>query len=115
MSDAAMLLVCLIWGANFTITKLAFTQLSPLAFTAVRYLIGTVLIFAAVRVFEGPLRLPPRDRRWRLFWLGIFGNTLYQLGFVLGLAGSTATNGSLRSGVIVNSSASGLGRKTARS
>ncbi|MGE5049755.1 MAG: DMT family transporter, partial [Deltaproteobacteria bacterium] len=32
---------------------------------------------------------------WHLVWLGVLGNTLYQLGFVLGLARSTATNTSL--------------------
>jgi drug/metabolite transporter (DMT)-like permease len=93
MHDLAMLLVCLIWGANFTITKLAFTSLSPLAFTAVRFVIGSALLFAAARAFEGPLRKP--GQLPRLFWLGLCGNTLYQLGFVLGLAHSTATNTAL--------------------
>jgi drug/metabolite transporter (DMT)-like permease len=93
--DAALLLVCLIWGANFTFTKVAFAQLSPLAFTAVRFVAGTALLFGVVRVVEGPTPVPRGAQLWRMIWIGFFGNTLYQLGFVLGLAHSTATNTSL--------------------
>jgi drug/metabolite transporter (DMT)-like permease len=90
-----MLFVCLLWGANFTITKLAFSQLPPLAFTAVRFAAGSVLLFFTVRFVEGRGPVPRGPLLWRLVWLGLFGNTLYQLGFVLGLAHSTATNTSL--------------------
>ncbi|HWN18730.1 MAG TPA: EamA family transporter, partial [Gemmatimonadales bacterium] len=42
--DLGMLLVCLIWGFNFSITKSAFDQLPPLAFTAIRFAISSVLL-----------------------------------------------------------------------
>ena len=93
--DAAMLFVCLIWGANFTVTKLAFAHLSPLAFTAVRFVAGSLLLLLVARVVEGPAAFPRGRLLWRLVWLGVVGNTLYQLGYVLGLAHSTATNTSL--------------------
>jgi drug/metabolite transporter (DMT)-like permease len=117
--DAAMLLVCLIWGANFSVTKLAFARLSPLAFTALRFLAGSALLFAVVRLVEGRGELPRGPLFWRLFWLGIVGNTLYQLGFVLGLARSTATNTSLimsasPAAVAILGAALGLERTTAR-
>lgn len=93
--DAAMLLVCLIWGTNFTVQKLAFSQLSPLAFTAIRFALGSVLLAALVRAVEGPAPLPRSALLVRLLWLGVFGNTLYQIGFVTGLAESSATNTAL--------------------
>jgi drug/metabolite transporter (DMT)-like permease len=93
--DAAMLLVCVIWGTNFTVQKLAFSALSPLAFTAIRFVLGSVLLAAIVRGVEGPGRVPRGPLLFRLVWLGVFGNTLYQIGFVTGLAESSATNTAL--------------------
>ena len=93
--DAAMLLVCLIWGANFTVTKLAFARLSPLAFTAVRFAAACMLLAIVVRMVEGPQPAPRGALLWRLIWMGFLGNTLYQITYVLGLSHSTATNTSL--------------------
>ena len=90
-----MLLVCLIWGTNFTVQKLAFAQLSPLAFTAIRFTLGSALLVGFVRAVEGPRRMPRGALLFRLVWLGVFGNTLYQIGFVTGLAESSATNTAL--------------------
>jgi drug/metabolite transporter (DMT)-like permease len=93
--DAAMLLVCLIWGTNFTVQKLAFSQLSPLAFTAIRFTLGSAILVLIVRSVEGSAPMPRGPVLFRLVWLGVFGNTLYQVGFVTGLAESGATNTAL--------------------
>lgn len=89
-----MLLVCLIWGFNFSITKSAFDQIPPLAFTAVRFAISSLLLWLVLRVVEGPAKLPPGAMR-RLVLLGVVGNTFYQLAFMLGLARTTASNSAL--------------------
>ena len=92
--DLGMLLVCLIWGFNFSITKSAFDQIPPLAFTAIRFVISSLLLWLVLRVVEGPGQLPPGALR-RLVLLGLAGNTLYQLAFMLGLARTTASNSAL--------------------
>ncbi|HEY5939796.1 MAG TPA: DMT family transporter, partial [Gemmatimonadales bacterium] len=92
--DLGMLLVCLIWGFNFSITKSAFDQLPPLAFTAIRFAISSVLLWLVLRVVEGPARLPPGAMK-RLVLLGLVGNTFYQLAFMLGLSRTTASNSAL--------------------
>ncbi len=89
-----MLLVCLIWGMNFSVTKSAFDQLAPLPFTAIRFIISSLLLWLIIRVVEGPARLPPGSLR-QLIVLGVVGNTCYQLAFMLGLARTTATNSAL--------------------
>jgi drug/metabolite transporter (DMT)-like permease len=89
-----LLLVILIWGGNFTATKLAFTDISPLAFTAVRFAIGSVLMWLILARKEG-WRLPPRVTWVPLILLGVVGNTIYQLCFMSGLYRTTATNSSL--------------------
>jgi drug/metabolite transporter (DMT)-like permease len=92
--DAGMLLVCLIWGFNFSVTKSAFDQIQPLPFTAVRFLVSSLLLWLVLRVVEGPVKLPPGALRL-LIVLGVVGNTCYQLAFMLGLARTTATNSAL--------------------
>lgn len=91
---ASMLLVVLFWGGNYSFTKLAFGDLPPLAFTAIRFAIGSTVLWLLLRHRE-PGGRTPRGLWGRLIILGIIGNTLYQLCFVLGLARTTATNTSL--------------------
>jgi drug/metabolite transporter (DMT)-like permease len=92
--DAGMLLVCLIWGLNFSVTKSAFDQIPPLPFTAVRFIISSLLLWVVLRAIEGPARLPPGALKL-LIVLGVVGNTCYQLAFTVGLAQTTATNSAL--------------------
>jgi drug/metabolite transporter (DMT)-like permease len=92
--QAGMLLVVLFWAGNFTAAKLAFTQLDPLAFTAIRFTFASLVLWAIVRAVEGPTRLPPRAF-WRLVVLGLIGNTIYQFCFVEGLLRTSATKSSL--------------------
>jgi drug/metabolite transporter (DMT)-like permease len=113
-----MLLVCLIWGLNFSITKLALDQIPPLPFTAIRFLISSLLLWIILRMVEGPARLVPRSLRI-LILLGLLGNTCYQLAFTVGLNLTAATNSALilstvPTVVAVFAGAFGLERITAR-
>jgi drug/metabolite transporter (DMT)-like permease len=93
-SHFEMLLVVLIWGGNFTASKLAFPSIPPLAFTAIRFATGSLMLWLLLGHLEGRQR-PPRDHLWSLTLLGLVGNTLYQLCFITGLARTTAINTSL--------------------
>ena len=89
-----MLLVVLFWGGNFTFTKLAFVDIPPLAFNAVRFTIGSAMLWLLLQWLE-PEGETPRELWGRLVLLGVVGNTVYQVCFTLGLARTTATNTSL--------------------
>lgn len=89
-----MLLVALIWGVNFSVMKLAIAEIPPLAFTAVRFLSASLLLWLVLRLREGAVAFPPGSF-WRLVLLGVVGNTFYQLAFILGLAQTSATNSAL--------------------
>jgi len=92
--DLGMLTVCLIWGMNFSVTKLALAEIPPLPFTAVRFAAASLLLWLVVRAIEGPAELPDRAAR-TLILLGLLGNTCYQLAFTVGLDHTTATNSAL--------------------
>lgn len=89
-----MLLVVLFWGGNFSFSKLAFVDIPPLAFTAVRFMVGSLILWIMLRRAE-PEGKTPGELWGQLIILGIVGNTLYQLCFILGLARTSATNTSL--------------------
>lgn len=89
-----MLTVALIWGINFSVTKGVFPRFPPLAFTAVRFTIASLVLYPLARWVEGNVSLP-RGTLTRLIVLGVVGNTCYQLFFILGLEHTTASNSAL--------------------
>jgi len=93
-TDLTMILVVLIWGANFSVMKLALGELPPLAFAALRFTIAGVLLLGLLVAREGVPRLD-RATLWKLTWVGVMGNTLYQVLFTLGLQRTSAANASL--------------------
>jgi drug/metabolite transporter (DMT)-like permease len=93
-SDFSMLLVCLIWGINFSMLKIGLREVPPFALTAFRYVLATVVLWLVVRWLEPGARVD-RKVALQLLGLGVIGNTLYQSGFIVGLTLTTASNSSL--------------------
>lgn len=92
---AGLLLVVLFWAGNFTATKVAFTEMGPLAFTAMRFVLGSLILWWVVRRVEGPLPAMSTGTFRRLIILGVLGNTVYQLLFIEGLVRLSATKSAL--------------------
>ena len=105
--DALLLLMVLIWGANYSIVKSAFDEIDPQAFNAVRMAIATSVFlavmtaarrrgegWAASSVLYTPTPFTRRD--WiALAWLGVVGHFAYQVLFIGGLARTSVANSSL--------------------
>lgn len=94
-TDLTMLLVVLIWGANFPIIKIALEQLPPLTFAALRFDLAAIVMLLMLRMREGAIRFPTGRNFWKLAGLGFVGSALYQVFFTVGLSRTTAANGSL--------------------
>jgi len=82
--ELAQLAVVGLWASTFIVTKHAFAELSPLAFTFVRFGLMTMLAFAVLAARGRPWRIAGRDLP-HFALAGLTGYTFYQLGFVLGL------------------------------
>ncbi len=92
--DVALLVVSLIWGANYSISKQALAHISPVTFAAIRFVFSTGLLWLVVWRFKqyGPITARVR---WELLGWGVVGHTLNQLAFLGGLRLTTATNSAL--------------------
>jgi drug/metabolite transporter (DMT)-like permease len=91
--DGLLLLMVLIWGANFSIVKAALREFPPLAFNAVRLVLSSGVFLVAIAMSGFP-RFSKRD--WlALLGLAFIGHFIYQLCFLGGLARTTASNSSL--------------------
>ncbi|MBA2564728.1 MAG: DMT family transporter [Gemmatimonadetes bacterium] len=94
LNDLALLAVVLIWAANFSVVKAALADFSPLAFTATRFVLASMLLYAYVR--GSGKRLAFRRSDWpAIAALGLLGNTAYQTLFIFGLDWTLAGNASL--------------------
>jgi len=92
--DAGMLMVCAVWGVNFSMMKFALQTFEPFALAGVRFTVASAVLWLVARRLEPDVRVPVRTA-WALLGLGVIGNTLYQVGFMLGLSETTAGNSSL--------------------
>ena len=92
-TDAMLLLMAVIWGANFTVVKYATQTLAPLAFNGLRVMMAAVAL--ALLAFAGTRpRLARRDM-FVLLALGVVGNGFYQIFFVEGVARTRPGDASL--------------------
>lgn len=96
-AEIGLLLLVLIWAFNFSIIKIGLNAIPPFGFNALRFPLAALLL-GAVLTTTSRLELPDRGDRLRIVVLGIIGNFLYQLLFILGIARSRAGNAS----VIIN-------------
>lgn len=69
----------LMWGTQFTVTKVLYRHLDAFAVTTVRYGVGGLVLLAILLATEGPaaLRLGRHTRRaWGLGFVGVIASTL---------------------------------------
>jgi drug/metabolite transporter (DMT)-like permease len=83
-TEASLAVMVLVWGVNFAVVKHALEDFDPLGFNALRFALASVLVLLVLRA-QGPLTLPRRADLPRILVLGLVGNLVYQLCFILGL------------------------------
>jgi drug/metabolite transporter (DMT)-like permease len=89
----ALLLVMVVWGSTFVVTKSAIVDFPPLTLAFIRVFIGTLILvpFAVPRVKRSTQELP-----WGWIWMmGAVGVALYYVLFNWSLALTSASQGAL--------------------
>ena len=94
LTDLLMVLTTMIWGANFSVIKVSFSQLSPQAFNLARFFLSSLIYLVILwKTGEGfGLRLQDLPR---VIFLALTGITFYQLFFIAGLSRTTASLASM--------------------
>lgn len=89
-TDALLALMVLVWAINYIVLKAVLREIEPLAFNALRFTIAASSLALIARFGRSP-RPSAVDIR-KLGLLGLLGNTIYQFGFIEGLAHTRAGN-----------------------
>jgi len=93
----ALIIVQLLFGANYVIAKFAFREVSPLGLVAIRAWGAALILGLALRLRrrdpEAP-RFTPREYG-ELFFYSLLGISINQAAFLEGLSRSSATNAAL--------------------
>ena len=87
--DLALASVALMWASTFTLFKIAWREIDPVAFTALRFAAMFVFSVAILMLAKNRVR-PRRSDLPALVASGLTGYFLYQMGFVLGLDRTSA-------------------------
>ena len=90
----ALVALILIWGSNFSLVKLALRDLAPLAFTTLRFILASGVLWIFLMVGGDRVRI--RRLHWlAVIGLGLVGTTVYQVLFIYGIDWTLAGNASL--------------------
>ena len=91
-TEVSLVFAAIFWGLNFAATKYATASIPPLAFVALRFTVGGLLLLLVLRFLEPKSKLRRRDLL-PMAALGCFGVATAQTGFTFGVsltsAGST--------------------------
>lgn len=93
-TETSLSLMVFVWGVNYVVVKQALGAFAPLAFNALRFPIASLLVFGILRA-QGPLGTPERRDLPRILVLGVLGNVVYQMAFIIGLDYTLAGHASL--------------------
>lgn len=84
-----LILMVLIWGANFSVAKVALDSVPPLAFNALRFPCAALAVYIVLRL-RGPIPWPAPQDISRIVVVALLGNVLYQQFFIFGLDATAA-------------------------
>lgn len=90
----ALAAIILFWGANFSVVKFALIDLAPLAFTTLRFVLASAVLWGVLVVAGESVRI--ERRHWGpVIGLALVGTTGYQFLFIAGIDRTLAGNASL--------------------
>jgi drug/metabolite transporter (DMT)-like permease len=84
LAEVGVLVVMVLWAANFIVVKSALEVLPPVGFTFLRFVLASATLFALLAWREGSIGLPRRDLI-PICGLGALGFGIYQILWTTGL------------------------------
>lgn len=91
VAESLLLVVVVIWAANYPLAKFGLSGLHPFVFNAIRYITAVIVVWVMTLLSGSPVRIARSDVS-RLLGVGMIASVVYQVVFIIGLAMSTAGN-----------------------
>lgn len=92
--DLYLIAAVFAWGINFPIAKYALQYLDPIIFSATRYFVASLLLFAILLLRKAPIAVSLKEVRL-LIIVGLLGVTFFQGGWAFGLKITSASKASI--------------------
>lgn len=91
----SLILVMMVWGSTFVVTKTAVAEIPPLTLSVLRFLIAAIVLAPIAAVRGGLAALPRPLPAGPLLLMGLTGIALFHIGFNYALAFGSAAQGAL--------------------
>lgn len=99
LTDLSLIIVAIIWALNFSIVKITLQEIDPFSFNALRYILAALLLVVAAKLKGFNLKVK-KEHFWKLVGIGLVGNLIYQMLFILGLDFTNSANAAVILGTI---------------
>jgi drug/metabolite transporter (DMT)-like permease len=99
LAELLLMSIVFVWALNFTVVKFSLVEIDPLSFNAFRFALGIALMWAFVWFRGIRIRIARKDLG-RIVLLGLLGNLLYQMLFIVGIDRTFASNAAVMLGTI---------------
>jgi drug/metabolite transporter (DMT)-like permease len=89
LTDIGLIVMALIWGVNYSVVKDGITTMEPFTFNGIRVALAAIILILVAATVRG-VQLPSLRVTLKLAGLGLIGNGMYQLLFILGMSRTRA-------------------------
>lgn len=99
LAELMLLFIVVVWALNFSVVKYSLDEIDPLSFNAFRFALGIGLMWAVVWFRGMRIRIARKDFG-KVALLGLLGNLVYQMLFIVGIDRTFASNAAVMLGTI---------------
>ncbi len=99
LAEFMLMFIVVVWALNFSVVKYSLDEIDPLSFNAFRFGLGILLMWAFVWFKRLRIRIARKDLG-KIVLLGILGNLIYQMLFIIGIDRTFASNAAVMLGTI---------------
>ena len=99
LAELMLMFIVVVWALNFSVVKYSLGEIDPLSFNAFRFALGILLMWTAVWLRGIRIRIARKDMG-KVVVLGLLGNLIYQMLFIVGIDRTFASNAAVMLGTI---------------
>lgn len=99
LTELSLIVVAVIWALNFSIIKVTLEEIGPFAFNALRFVFAAALLIGVTK-WRGFKVIVDRKHLLPVIGIGMVGNLVYQVLFIVGVNYTNAANSAVILGTI---------------